>query len=285
MPLRQEHIIPERAAKRRSDYLIFLRCVYAYHLAAKFIDAADQILEIGSGDGYGAFHLAKVGKSVIACDMDPDVLQESRHRYSAPQLRFLASNALALPFRSETFDVVVAFQVIEHISEDQEFLYEVNRVLKPGGCFVLTTPNRESRLKPGQRPFNPHHVREYSSEQLQARLQCVFPDVEMRGVRGTAEVEAVETARVNWHRRLAAFDPFHLRLYVPVPVKNALLKVLRGLLSPESAPLLDQQSQDDFSVFSCTSKDLQDAMDLFAVCRRPATTQTPAANLSIEQEK
>lgn len=271
MPLRQEHIIPERAAKRRSDYLILLRCVYAYHLAAKFIDATDRILEIGSGDGYGAFHLATVAKSVIACDMDSDVLQESRRRYSAPQLQFLASDAVALPFPSETFDVVVAFQVIEHITGDQEFLYEVNRVLKRGGRFILTTPNRELRLKPGQTPFNPHHVREYSSEQLQTKLRSVFPQAEVCGVRANAEVEAIERARVNWHRRLAAFDPFNLRLYVPVALKNALLNVLRGLFASERAPSLDQSSRDDLSLFSCTSNDLHDAMDLFAVCRRPDT--------------
>jgi SAM-dependent methyltransferase len=279
MMLRQEHIIPERAAKRRSDHLIFLRCLYAYHLAARFIDARDRVLEIGSGDGYGAAHLATAGKSVIACDMDPDVLQESRGRYTAPQLRFLASDAVALPFPSETFDLVVAFQVIEHIPGDQEFLCEMNRVLKQEGRLILTTPNRDLRLKPGQAPFNPHHVREYSSEDLQTKLQSVFPQVEVRGVRAIPEIEAIERTRVHWHRRLAALDPFDLRRYMPVPIKNALLTVLRHLFASESRSPLDPSFHDDLSVFSCTSTGLPEALDLFAVCKRTRTSQTPVANL------
>ena len=58
---------------------------------------------------------------------------------------------------SNSIDYVVTFQVIEHIQDDNYFLEEIYRVLKPGGKLLLTTPNKLMSLS-----RNPWHIREYT---------------------------------------------------------------------------------------------------------------------------
>ena len=61
-------------------------------------------------------------------------------------VEFREATVPPLPFENETFDCVVSFQVIEHIADDKEFVREVHRVLRKGGRFIVTTPNRPMSL-------------------------------------------------------------------------------------------------------------------------------------------
>ena len=70
-----------------------------------------------------------------------------------------------------TIDFVVTFQVIEHIEDDELFLSEIYRVLKPGGKMILTTPNAKMSLT-----RNPWHIREYTTDQMADTLQSSFSD-------------------------------------------------------------------------------------------------------------
>src|SRR5262249_18963130 len=77
-----------------------------------------------------------------------------------------------------SFDLVVAFEVIEHLLDWREFLHEVRRVLAPDGQFIVSTPNRlyytESR---GVQGANPFHVHEFDFEEFRAELSEIFPHV------------------------------------------------------------------------------------------------------------
>lgn len=73
---------------------------------------------------------------------------------------------------SEHYDLVVSVEVLEHVEDDERFVSEVSRVLKPGGRFLMTTPNGdfvENR--------NPDHKRHYKREQLVGLLCRHFEDV------------------------------------------------------------------------------------------------------------
>ncbi len=74
--------------------------------------------------------------------------------------------------RSRSFDVVVAVEVLEHIERDADFLTEVARILKPGGVFLMTTPNGNSVEN-----TNPDHKRHYTAEHLARVLHGAFADV------------------------------------------------------------------------------------------------------------
>jgi len=76
----------------------------------------------------------------------------------------------ALP--DAAFDCVVAVEVLEHVEDDRAFVKEVHRVLKPGGAFLMTTPNGDF-----VKNTNPDHKRHYTKPQLTACLNAVFPRV------------------------------------------------------------------------------------------------------------
>ncbi|MBI3362697.1 MAG: methyltransferase domain-containing protein [Chloroflexi bacterium] len=75
-------------------------------------------------------------------------------------------------FRAELFDCVVAVEVLEHVEEDEAFVREVQRVLKPGGVFLMTTPNGDFL-----RNTNPDHKRHYARRQLEDLLKRHFEQV------------------------------------------------------------------------------------------------------------
>lgn len=78
-------------------------------------------------------------------------------------------------FPDAAFDAVVAVEVLEHVEQDELFVRNVARVLKPGGTFVMTTPNGDFL-----RRLYPDHKRHYEREQLRRLLATVFTDVDVR---------------------------------------------------------------------------------------------------------
>lgn len=88
--------------------------------------------------------------------------------------RFIFGDMTNSDLPGETYDLVVSIEVLEHVEEDEKFVSEVNRVLKPGGRFIMTTPNGdflENR--------NPDHKRHYKKKQLTSLLEKHFKDVEV----------------------------------------------------------------------------------------------------------
>ena len=95
-------------------------------------------------------------------------------------MRFDQASCGSLPDPDGSFDLVVAFEVIEHLEDWREFLLQVRRVLAPNGQFIVSTPNKlyytESR---GQEGTNPFHVHEFDFAEFRGELKSVFPYVSM----------------------------------------------------------------------------------------------------------
>jgi SAM-dependent methyltransferase len=149
------------------------RYVFAARMAG-----GKRVLDAGCGAGYGSAELAHVATSVIGADGAADAIAFARENYRLPNLHFEEASCEALPHRDGSFDLVVAFEVIEHLERWSEFLLEVRRVLAPQGQFVVSTPNKsyytESR---GQEGRNPFHVHEFDFEEFRSELLSVFPEV------------------------------------------------------------------------------------------------------------
>lgn len=81
---------------------------------------------------------------------------------------------------SERFDIVCCVEVIEHVQEDEAFVRQLNRVLKPGGYLLITTPNGDyiQNVPPN---FNPDHIRHYTRDSLSKLLALQFdpPNVQV----------------------------------------------------------------------------------------------------------
>jgi SAM-dependent methyltransferase len=153
------------------------RYLFAKHFIARFPQPA-SVLDAGCGSGYGSAELAKTGASVTGADISGEAVAYAREHFGPLGIRFVEAPCESLPFEPETFDLITAFEVIEHLERWRELLAEANRVLKPGGLLLVSTPNRdyytESRGEAGPNPF---HVHEFDYPEFQEALNAVFPHV------------------------------------------------------------------------------------------------------------
>lgn len=150
-----------------------------YAFARRYADGK-RVLDAGCGTGYGSGELALAASSVIGIDFSMDAIAFARLHYPLPRVTFLAGSCTSLPFPSASFDLAVAFEVIEHLENYRAFIQESARILAPGGLFIVSSPNKsyyaESRHESGPNPFH-HH--EFEPEEFFVELHQVFPHVHL----------------------------------------------------------------------------------------------------------
>lgn len=100
-----------------------------------------NILDIGSGEG-GTSSVLSENNFVVSVDLS--FLRLQRQRVNFQIKNSVNSNALLLPFSDSSFDIIILQDVIEHLSDIENFLNELKRVLKPNGTIYLSTPNKLS---------------------------------------------------------------------------------------------------------------------------------------------
>lgn len=193
----------ERVSRERSDNFVFQRSRLAYVEAARRVGG--RVLEIGTGTGYGIEIIAPSAESFVTLDKFRSSEVESLPR----GVEFREATVPPLPFDDESFDCVVSFQVIEHIKRDRAFVDEVRRVLKRGGKFIVSTPNRPMSLT-----RNPWHVREYTAEEFSALLGD-FSAVEALGVKGNERVWRYYEKNRESVRRVMRFDILRMQWWLP----------------------------------------------------------------------
>lgn len=205
------------------------------------------VLEAGCGEGYGADLLARHARMVIGLDYDRLTATHVAGRY--PRVRAVLGNLAALPLAASTVDVVASLQVIEHLWDQEGFLAECARVLRPGGRLLITTPNRLT-FSPGRdTPLNPFHTRELVAPELAALL---------RG----AGLRVRRLAGVQHGPRLRELDARHGGSFV----KAQLAAVAAGGDWPPG--LLADVAAVSTSDFVVGDGDLDESLDLLAVAVR-----------------
>ena len=240
-----------------SDNFVFARSLLAYREAAKRVGGA--VLEIGTGSGYGVEVLSPVAETLTTVDKHTPASGISG---IYPNVEFRRMKVPPLYFPTGSFDRVVSFQVIEHIKDDGALLAEVYRVLKPGGNFIVTTPNASMSLT-----RNPWHVREYTPDEFKNLMGSIFDSVETLGVFGNEKVMEYYERNREGVARIARFDPLGLRdrlprrlLRVPYDVANRLNR--RRLLAANDT-LTRAITPDDYRLAPVAAD--ADAFDLFYI--------------------
>jgi 2-polyprenyl-3-methyl-5-hydroxy-6-metoxy-1,4-benzoquinol methylase len=143
----------------RSDH------VERYHFAAQFVRSGDAVLDLACGVGYGAYLLATTTDCarVIALDIDADAVAFAQANFAQEKITFRQGDVLDEALPLEPADCVVAFEVLEHIPHDLQFLARIRRLLKPAGTLLISSPNED--LVPHS-PTSPYHVRHHTSAEL-----------------------------------------------------------------------------------------------------------------------
>ncbi|PIN94278.1 hypothetical protein COU56_02710 [Candidatus Pacearchaeota archaeon CG10_big_fil_rev_8_21_14_0_10_31_9] len=117
--------------------IIFLR-------KTRILSKNKRILEIGSGKGSLIHHLKKEGYNITGTEIDYNLVKEGKKLFGNIPLKTMSGDKLN--FKDSSFDVVLSFDVFEHISDSDKHLKEVRRVLKKRGYYLLGTPNKWTNI-------------------------------------------------------------------------------------------------------------------------------------------
>lgn len=178
------------------DGLLFLRHLIAYHSVIPLCKGK-KVLEVGCGSGYGSNLLSHVAAQVVSIDIDPIAIQWAESHYQSSNLAFKCASIHDTFVQAETFDVIVSFQVVEHVrpSELEPFMMRICNILNIDGVAYFTTPNRLNRHHILQKSQNPYHFTEYSPWSMRRKLRKYFKQVTIKGITGNSEVMKAEWFR------------------------------------------------------------------------------------------
>jgi SAM-dependent methyltransferase len=162
----------------------------------------DRALDLGCGEGLFTAELARAGTSALGVEVAPAALRRAQAQHAGLEFR-LAPIEGPLPLEDNSFELVWASEVIEHVADTAGWLSEVRRVLAPGGRLLLTTPSHgRLRLALGgiERFSEPlgDHLHLYTRRSLEALLrQFGFAEVHVRAVGGPPLMRRMLLARAG----------------------------------------------------------------------------------------
>ncbi len=248
------------SAEIPSDNPVHQRLYFPYVEAAKIIHG--NVLELGCGWGRGVETLIEKCDHYTGLDKNQPLIDQLQAAY--PKHTFQTADLPHLSaFKDNTFDYVVTFQVIEHIQDDNKFLSEIARVLKPNGRVLLTTVNRPYSLS-----RNPWHVREYDTQELRSLMQKYFSKVETMGVGGNKKVWDYYEENKQSVNKIMRFDIFDLQHRLPAWMLRGPYEFLnrfnRNKLMAETGSLAASIDVTDFHV----SNEPEKCIDFFFVATK-----------------
>ncbi len=213
-----------------------------------------DVLEAGCGEGYGADLIAERARRVVAVDYDEAAVAHVRSRY--PRVEVMRANLAELPLPDASMDVVVNFQVIEHLWDQTQFVKECARVLRPSGLLMMSTPNRIT-FSPGRdTPINPFHTRELNADELTELLVGAgFSQVAVNGLFHGA--------------RLREMDARHGGSIIDAQIALAVASDEGVPWPPELAADVAAVTTDDFDLVAAGDRNVDESLDLIAIAVRP----------------
>lgn len=176
-----ERVIPELMKPMNG---MLLEHTSRYYFSTPYVKG--RVLDISCGSGYGTHMIAKACKQqiegIVGVDIDPDAIKYAKGKYYHPLSTFEVRDALDpyLQDKLGSFDTILSFETIEHVSNDIIFMENLYKLLRVGGTLVLSTPFGQGRGKPCGSPF---HIHQYTRKEF-IDLFHAFSEVEVYYQRG-----------------------------------------------------------------------------------------------------
>ena len=154
---------------------------YHRYLFAAALASGRRVLDLATGEGYGAAVLATQADEVVAVDIDDSTIEHARASYRLANVSFIQGDIRDLRDLADgSFDVVTCFEALEHVVEHDQLIDEIKRVLTSDGVLVVSTPDRIVYSEEQGRD-NPFHAREVTQDELVALLSTGFAQVRVWG--------------------------------------------------------------------------------------------------------
>lgn len=227
-----ERYIPTESGEIRHEHM------HRYAWVRRIV-AGKRVLDIACGEGYGSAMLADSAASVYGVDISSEAIEHAVSAYQKPNLHFIQGSAAAIPLMDASFDVVVSFETVEHLVQQEDMLAEIARVLVTDGLLIISSPNKlvYSDLAGHHNEF---HVKELLWDEFDALLRTQFGQVTYFGQRlavGSTIVPTINAERGAEFQALtdvgSAIDERVMHLQHPV------YYIAVAMRSGESPPDLD----------------------------------------------
>jgi ubiquinone/menaquinone biosynthesis C-methylase UbiE len=248
----------ERAHHDAANNVTYQRCQFAYEYAVPFI-TGKKVLDVGCGNAYGTALMAASASSITGLDYDASTVADNQQRYSAvTNLDFRHGAVPPLPFDDASFDVITAFQFIEHIQHRKEFLKECLRVLRPGGKLLVTTPNVKKSLA-----RNPFHVHEYTFDEMRSEAGSLTKDFSLKGLNGNERVNSYYAENGKFVRMILRFDVLGLHKRLPASWLTKPYDIITNLMRKRLKEKVDTTTDITTKDFFLQDNDLDTTWDIY----------------------
>ncbi len=245
----------------------FARYAFAARLARM-----KRVLDAGCGTGYGTAELARKAAATVGVDSSHAAIEYARLHYPLPNVSFLQASCTACPFGDRSFDLVVLFELIEHLKNWQECLVEARRLLAPRGQCIISTPNKDyyadSRGPTGPNPFHEH---EFTYNEFRGALLEVFPHVSMfvqNHLEGIVFQPAMTFSPAEARIESGAGSPEESHFFVAVCALTPLTGAPTFLYVPRAANVLRERERHIESLNGQVAELRQDRDKLLEMFRR-----------------
>lgn len=142
-----------------------------YRLATEYIENNATVLDMACGVGYGTYIISTETNcnQILAVDISKEAIDYANKFYNSSKITYRQDNCLTTKLDSNSFDVIVSFETIEHINEDRSLISRFFDALKPGGKLLISTPNQlEMPFEPDTFPF---HIKHYTPDEFTDLLE------------------------------------------------------------------------------------------------------------------
>jgi SAM-dependent methyltransferase len=242
-----------------------------------------DVLDVACGEGYGAAQLAQVANWVVGLDVSGPTVRNAATNFTRSNLRFVQADARSLPLKDTSIDVVTSFETIAHFDRQEEFVAEIRRVLRPDGCLIVSTSDRET-FGQSQAVPNPFRVRELDRDEFLDLLHRHFQFVSLIRQRpmlvsGLIPEEATSISPLIFER--AEEQAFSSETTLPrAPYLIAIASQTAPRLAPVSL-LIERSELDNFRIADYEAE-LNRLRQSEAAAREAAEADRETARVAVE---